>query len=577
MNWYTKIRSNTFPMILLGVIIYFTYERLPRTFFQQDEWWSFGAYIFREKTGGVAKVLLDSFIVSGKVHFSPLTAIAEFLQFKLFGLSFPGYAYVSIVIHFINTLLVYFLAVFILKRCLISFLIAILFATSSIAHQTVSWISGSTQTQGATLFSLLSVVFILRYLSDSNKRGILFYFSLGSVFMALLFKETALPFFLLPALFFFYSKDKSMRFTKKIFFIFGVSAILYLVIRGIIWFLAPPIELGTEGVLLQPNFTVHLYRLFMLPFKVLPESVFPMGLLLAFSRNFIRLAYPQFIDADGSPNPYIIETAGLDYVNYLLSALLIVLGYLCYRIFKEKQKNELITALILSPIIIIASTVLIIFIPGHAGYASIIEPRHLYGASFGSSLFIVLFLTAVSLYVSKGSNVQRFVVVFPLIMLMFIHIKLVRRDLQALEDVSNIRKSFLVTMSKDYPKLPKQVVFYTQSDRPYYGMAEEERILPVQIGFGRMLLVWYQHAEKFPTCFYAKSFLLDLLTQGFLYCDGRGFGYFRQYDKMVQTMRENHLRPDDVIAYSWRGFTNEFTNTTSEIQKRLTVDMPYAK
>lgn len=576
MKLVKKTLNSLLLIAIFALIIFLTFKRLPYTFFQQDEWWTFGRYIYREKTGGIIGVLLDTFI-SGKIHVNPLLKIIYYLEFKQFGTDFPGYAWVSMSIHFINTLLVYYLANLLLKNKRLSLIAATLFGINSISHQAVSWVSATLQTQGAMLFSLLFSVFFLNYLLREKKKKLLLNLSLLCIFMTLMFKEIALPFFLLPVFLVFYSREKNLWAYKNILVPLSLGLMIYLLVRIVIFVNAPPIVLGLTEVLEQPHPSVYFYRIISLPFKLLPESILPTEWLLNSSKMIIRLAYPHFLTQDGTPNPYLVETAGLDLVNYFLSAIMLVVFYACYRIFKKQKKDELAAALIVSLVIIIGSTFLIIFIPGKAGYVSIIEPRHLYGATIGSSLFLVLSLFAFFSLLTKKIGKVLLLVTVIFLPIIGLHIKLVWRDLALLEARSVLRKSFLVTIKNHYPKLPPKVIFYVQSDQAYYGMPAEEKNLPVQSGFGRMLMVWYQDSEEFPGCFYRDIFLHDLIAQGYRYCDGRGFGYFRQYDKFKKAYEENQLSPNEVFVFTFSGKTNQLTDITQEVRARLVQEVKNEK
>ena len=83
--------------------------------------------------------------------------------------------------------------------------------------------------------------------------------------------------------------------------------------------------------------------------------------------------------------------------------------------------------------------------------------------------------------------------------------------LKDLKSTGQMRKSLLTRVERDNPVLPNRVIIYTQSDRPYYGMSESEKILPVQSGFGRMVMVWYQQKQVFPI-WDSKAIQLDNIT-----------------------------------------------------------------
>lgn len=51
-------------------------------------------------------------------------------------------------------------------------------------------------------------------------------------------------------------------------------------------------------------------------------------------------------------------------------------------------------------------------------------------------------------------------------------------------------------------------------------------------------------------------------TGGYRNCQGRGFGYFRDYDKLVNMLKEYAVPIENIIAFSFNGNTEEFIDTT---------------
>ena len=60
-----------------------------------------------------------------------------------------------------------------------------------------------------------------------------------------------------------------------------------------------------------------------------------------------------------------------------------------------------------------------------------------------------------------------------------------------------------------------------------------------------------------------------MLNQRYEECDGRGFGYFRDYDKLVNAVKENNISMDNIISFSWNGKEGEIRDITSEIKERV--------
>lgn len=559
------------PYFLLSLFIFIPFWKLPQTFFQQDEWWSFGIFLAKEQKGGVVTIVVDSLLRDAKIHANPIAAVFYYVEYKVFGMNFTGYALVAIFLQIINTILLFQLMMLLFRRKMISFSIALLFSLSSIAHQAVSWVSANS-TQLSITFSLIFSILFLLYLKNEQKRRMLLILSIPCMFIVLLIKETALPFFLLPVFIYFYSKKKNLLAHRQTLHIVGIVTIFYLLYRVIAFFMASPIRSGLQVVLEQPPPVTYIYRLVTLPFKALPESLIPMDWLLLFSRGLIRFAYPHFVSSDGSVNPYIAETAGLDLVTYVLSVIIGLITYFLFVSFKKQKEFQ--SGIILSFIIIAGSTLLIIFIPGKAGYVSIIEPRHLYGATIGASILTVLMLYAFTSRI-RSKVLSRLLFFLAIFGISVIHIHFIQRDLGLLMSRSIIRKSLLTTVSQDYPSLPKQVVFYAQSNTAYYGLADDVKILPVQSGFGEMLMLWYQNTEYFPGCLYENAFLHGITEEGYRNCGGRGVGFFRQYDTLLAAVRKYQLPTEVVIAYNWNSKKSQFTNITKEIRNKLKNDLQY--
>lgn len=168
---------------------------------------------------------------------------------------------------------------------------------------------------------------------------------------------------------------------------------------------------------------------------------------------------------------------------------------------------------------------------------------------------------------------MRFLILFFLALSLGYHAYSIKLYLTDLVEISSKREMFLNTIKSSYTDLPQRVTFFTQSDTAYYGMPDNEKILPVQIGFGKMLMIWYQKDERFPGCLYEDQFLIKLLEQGYRFCEGRGFGYFRDYDKLVEVVRANRVPVANVISYSWDGKTQEFDDITEEIRQKIACDI----
>lgn len=566
MNRLKSLRVDLILLIVIACGIIFCYWNLPSTFFQQDEWYGFSVYNNIDKIGGIGYFLKEVFLTFGKTHYSPLTEVGDYLQYRLFGLHFSLYAYVSIFTHIVNSILVFIFVKQLIKMRVVVFLITLLFAVNSISHQAVSWIGTSFNTQGSNLFSFIFYILIVFYIKNKEKDKKVLSLSLVSLLIGLLLKETVAAFLLAPFFYYFYQKEKNVHSAKRFMTPFVVFLFTYLTLRLIMYFSAPPLFASANVELHQAGIPVYIYRAIVLPFRVVAQSLIPARYLLSFSEVLIRLSYPQYSYTDGSVDAVIRETAGYDIICIFISLIIFFAAFFSYRFYK--MRNETFSkGITLFLLITIISPLLIIFIPGKAGYVSLIEPRDLYAGSFGAEGLLVLTLFGFLSWVWKEK--AKGILIILVISLSVMHAVRVRADINQLEVMGTEIQYLLTKISATYPHLPQKVVFYTQSDKAYYGLPDNEKILPVEVGFGGMLLDWYDKNENFPACFYATTQFLDILGQGYKECEGRGFGYFRNITLLETSMKANILDPSSIVAFSYSSSNGELKNITQETRLKM--------
>lgn len=558
-----RLILNIFPMLLVIFVILVTYKDLPQTFFQQDEWQYFGSSIYALRSSNpIANVLLP---LQGQItHFFPLATAMFLLEYILFKMNFPYYVLLNIFIHIANAVLLYFLISLLTRKKLLAWGSALLFSVNSLAHQPITWVAAGIGTLPGTFFLLFYFLCLVRFIL--TKRPVMLLYGFISLFVSILFKETSLFVFLFLPLMWLVLKivyRRTIIIPRFWLFSFVALGFFYVLLR--IFFLITPIRSVQPeiGDVTTASASAYVYRLIVTPLKSLSQSIIPFPVLRLVSDGLVRLAYPQFVASDGATNPYIVESIVFDLTSYFGSALLLLLSLVAYRSLR-KRDPVLAQVLAASVLFIGTSAVPFMFVPGRAGFFSIFEPRNLYVVSIGSSVWVSLMLYAFG---------KRLVFV-PLVVFLFVfHNFSIQQDIGKLVDIGIMRKNFLTSIEQAYPKLPQKVVFFTESDRSYYGLPIEEEVLPIQSGFGRMLMVWYQDNEKFPGCLYENQFLHGLTSQGYTFCDGRGFGYARKYESLLRIVLENKLNASNIIAYSWNGQSHQFRDVTIELRKKIQVDL----
>ena len=157
-------------------------------------------------------------------YYRPFLFFTFAVNYVIDGIKPFGYHLLSNLIHIGNTILVFSILYSVFKRRLVAFLTALFFLIHPLQTEAVTYVSGRGDSL-VVLFMLLSLLFFLKSYSTPSqdvkwKRGILLGFSLGSLILALLSRETAIIFPLLLMVFyiaFLYPVKSPVKFSLKEF------------------------------------------------------------------------------------------------------------------------------------------------------------------------------------------------------------------------------------------------------------------------------------------------------------------------------------------------------------------------
>jgi hypothetical protein len=570
-----KICSKSFlkeaiVLLSLGLVIGFAYRKLPFTFFQQDEWLSLGVCYTARLEGS----LFAWFPLIGRGslwgHFNPLVRIFNLVQFILFGLNFKLYAYASILLHIINCFTFYVLSKLLFKEKKKAFLACLLVALNSIPHQATTWIGTYSATQPVLFLALISMIFFVKYLKSLSSKSL--FLSLIFLLLGLGFRESILFLFLLYPMWAYFTKG--IKTGKKILFVSLIFLFLFFIPRLFFLFL-PQSSLITEGSDLPIIFLIKIvYRLLTTPFKALAQVFVIPEWIISVSEKLVTTAYP-YIDAQKGTTLYgqITQTIASDIVSYTFA--LIIAGFTLVTCFylRKNKKTKQAWLLLGSFIFIFLSALPFAFIPGKAGTFSFLDSRYLHFASLGAAVFLVLIIYALVDLVAPKLLKQAIIFSLIFIFCLFHYIRIQQILARGVEKGQE-RIRILEKISEIYPKLGQKSVFYTESTKSFYGLPPEEKILPFQSGFGQTLLVWYAFkGNNLPTCFFKNNFLWDISSQEYKECDGRGFGYFRDYDKMLEVAAKYELKPEDIYAFFYDAKSRNLSDITLKTREGIKNDL----
>lgn len=560
-------KSLIYTLIIYLATLGLTFGKLPSTFFQQDEWAIFSNYLYWEKAN------LDWFdrllVYEQYTHLIPLSNLFSYLQFYLFGLNFSGYAWISIGMQFVNSLLIAYLALRLTGKQLVAGLAGIIFMTNSISHQAVTWTATTPGTVGAATFVLLSIIFLVSY-SKSKKRNmsklilslLMFAFSLG-------FKESSVFLFPFLPLGLFVLLPVEERKRPAAVLIGGLASLglLYTAVRAYSYLTASSPAAKTSEFT-QPSLPVYLFRLLTVPLKGIVQSLFPQDFLIRAADSIVKLGYPRFV-TDRVAEPKISQTVGVDIVNFVLSVVILAGVWFLLRRWHGDGKIELYRTTLFSLLLIAASVLPLILIPGSAGYFSLINGRHLYVAGIGSSVLLALMSMEGIAYIRrKRANIAPIGFLL-LTMFVFLNIIKIRDHINKQVRVANERRRILQHIETVYPDIPEKSVFYSEGGAAYYGLPPEEKIMPFQSGFGNTLMVWYDlSGENFPACFFKQQYLYVLTSQSYKECGGKGFGYFREFDKLRTAVEQNQIARESIIAFEYNSTKQTLKDISFKVREK---------
>lgn len=542
-----KVKNNlltqnysVFAILLLAFFEVITYWKVPFLFFQQDEWLLFGLIIDRG-----LNILLRGLGTDNIFHFIPLDQLLNYLMFTAFRLNYIPYNIAGLLFHFLNGILVYFVCWQLTQKRLVTLLSGIIFLTSSVAAQLVMWPVVSLNTLSLT-FTLLVWIFLLKLENLRSYKSIMLGIPVAIfTVLALLTLEYSINLLIfVPLSAFVLLGRRRVKYLIMFLLPFVILCFTYLVVRIYPVFVHSS---GSTGGGLQ--LSIIGYKLSRLPLRYLGQLFLSEQVILSFS-HFLS----------GKFN--MVEALMFSKITTITGCLMIIVSsyiyFLIKRISTEDSKKFLLVLIFL-----ITSPLPFIFIPGQAGEFLLFPPRYLYYGIVGYALFIAFLLKLIFLKENRLLKFFSIAVFFALILTGIIY-NWDRENRLFLQ--GEIRQGILNSIKSNYPKLAKKVIFYTQSDRPYYGLPEGERILPFQSGFGQTLLMWYSASENFPKAFFQNKFLWEITDQGYKEVGENGFGYFRDIELLGKEVKKKDIPLESIIAFDFDSSLNRTAEITAGVR-----------
>ncbi len=546
---------------ILTLIPIFIYGGIFKTFYQQDEWIALGHILTQGYSAFISSYsLLDLLGGQGRILAVPV----HFSFFYFFPFNIFPFALFSLSLHIVNSILAYLVAKKLSKNYIIAFVTGIFFAVAPSADQGVTWVAGaSTMTLPLTLFSLLSILFFLDFIQKKKKRFL--WFSIVFSIVAYYFKESAIFLFILyPMLFMFLSGLKLKRALITMISIYWpiLTFLLFLlIVRIASLFGGNHYGYFVTNSASNAKITI-LSHLILYPITSISQMFFHQGQMFTFASYFERVYYPYL--ALNVPNPMVFEYVVTDMLSVLITAIILIFSIVIY-IFDKKSRKSLVfatlfTVLSFMPYIILNKA------------NSYLEPRYYYLSVLGGGIILGVFVNSLKDLFNKRFKNYSYIFISIAIILLLLYfnsqIQWVQKGIKNQVDIAAERKNFLNTIKIDYPKLPQKVIFYITGNRDFNGPGYN---VPLQLGPGYTLMVWYYNTGTIPSEFLKDDYLADMMVQGYREVNGRGFGFYRDIEMLKKDSKEKNLPIDNLIGFFYDAKNKKLIDISGEIQASLSA------
>lgn len=596
--------------IFLAVIVFFLFRDLFSSYFEADEWFHYTYYFpLTRKPDGFLTAIISTIISSGPLsagqHVIPVASAIYFLNTKFFGLNYAPYAFMSLLLHSINSFLVFLIMrAFLDKREVVTknifaLLSGLFFALSP---QPSHAITGAAPFYGqnilsVTFFLLCIFSFKLAYIRKNKK---LIYLSILFLFLALFTKETAVFLFgLLPFMVIIEKKIFPLKFLAKLFVI---CLIVYVIFR----FLVPNVYQGVgplvdrlignyvssslpswqkqsvqeittsdTGTIVSRDLSFYknvpgevILRTVTFPFRMTGTLFFPRPTVFSIVEFITPIVVPL---PDSSARLSFSYGAGNFSVIYL--AALGILIFCTKLIIKFIRKGYLddVRALVTGLAIIVLSTlplVAIMFSFPRWGYDFYFDSRFYYNPNVGAAIVFPFLILGIANFLSKAIRREAF---FPMIAILVFIVWLINNIIVLKGDIRYNTQNFqpdrreVVTQLKDHlPKLPEKIVFYMETD----GLSAYGPKLPFQTGVPQALTVIYYDRSPLPDSFFNKA-LFDGMPQGYSNSQDKGFGYYTSKKDLSEALILRKFELSDVHAFYYKSLKGKLLDKTLQVRKEM--------
>lgn len=602
-----KKKFDILIFILLIISIFFLYKQLFNFSFEAEEWVFTARYLpltklslFNGLAASVSSPLLNIEDLSGGQHIIPIASIIYYLNTKLFGINYFPYAFMSLLLHSLNSILIFLFIKLLLdkKRNYIKNIFGILGAIFfAFAPSSIHTITGAAPFYGQNILSVtffLLCIFSFK-LSFLKKERNFIYLTIIFLFLSLFTKETSFfLFLLLPVMALIEKRIFPLKFLGKVF---AMSLVAYLIVRFVIpnFYALPgkisdiitdkyipksytqPAKVVDTGTIVSRDLSIYknlpgevLLRTVTFPIRMTGTLFLPRTTVFSIVQFITPIMVPlaslgdtssQLAFSYGPGNFVIIYLASLIIIFFCLSSIV--------RFIRQKQIEEA-QALATGLAIILFSAlplVAIIFSFPRWGYDFYFDARFYYNPNVGAAIVFPFLILGIARFFSKLLNVRSVSVAAVIVFLIWLvnNMSVFSLTLNQFINRFGADRREIINQVKSYmPVLPEKTVFFFETD----GLSAFGPSLPFYTSVPQAFAVSYYDKSPLPDDFLIKP-LFNAKPEGYLYKNGRGLGYYTSKKNLSQALLQKKFEISDIYAFYYKSLEGKLFDTTLQTRKEM--------
>jgi hypothetical protein len=530
----TTIQKTITAVVIIVVLAFLTHWNIWNTYFQQDEWNGFGKVIYAQEYGYQTLVRLYG------SHITPLSSLFFALLYNQFTLNYWQYAWYSIAMHIMNAILVYALARILFVKEHIAIIASSFFVTAYVSRQAVTWFAASASFLPAAFFSLLSLILFETFLKQ--KKSLYFFAALFFLVIGLGFRENVVflfAYFIIRAYI-----VRPIMVKRVVVACLGIGS-TYLLLRFSPFLLqSTPATADSFSTLSIQSIVAQAGEFI---FVSLPQLVIPRLVGVSLGRWIFGQSYIP-VDMGTVNIPLFIESIFIRV--FYIGLWLLLVGIFIKTVRKVWNKEAVRNTLISLAFYLLISVLPFSFLPRDV----FMESRHFYLSMIGFALVAAIMF---DVYYQRASSVGKFLMLGCYFCVIYLNISSVQKFLNTSVKQKDTLTTVVDQVVKTYPEIPKKVIFFQEADP-----------LSPQLGSGYMLMVLFHKKQPYYS-FLKEDFLWDLTKQGYREVDGIGFGYFTQYDSLLDTFCNKDLSNENIFSFNWDQAQRILIDTTEQTRKGI--------